>query len=195
MRFPRPPPPVMPAPRPLIRCLYEVYVAPRFTLAMIRALLRERGAAPLGGGGDSGGESLSGLARFPRPAASARALFSSFCDSASSQHASSSIGAIASVIFSNSLRTRAVTPSQMGGILFSSTRPRVGSFAPSFPSSSSDDEEYSSSEYSLDSSPSLPAPSGRSTRTRFLDKSGGCTRLRFSHSKSMRTATRNDVRP
>jgi hypothetical protein len=66
--------------------LYEVYVAPRFTLAMIRALLRERGAAPLGGGGDSGGESLSGLARFPRLAASATALFSSFCDSASSQH-------------------------------------------------------------------------------------------------------------
>ena len=77
--------------------------------ALARARRRSVGAR-----GDSGGESLSGLTRFPLPAASATALFSSFCDSASSQHASSSMGSIASVIFSNSLRTRAVTPSHTG---------------------------------------------------------------------------------
>jgi hypothetical protein len=56
------------------------------------------------------------------------------------------MGVIASVIFSNSLKTRAVTPSQMGGILFSSTRPLVGSLTPSFPSSSSDDDSSSDDE-------------------------------------------------
>ena len=84
------------------------------------------------------------------------------------------MGSIASVIFSNSLRTRAVTPSHTGGILLSSTRPKLGSLPPSFPSSSSDDDSSSDDEYSLEEFPSLPrAPSGRSTRTRFLDRSGG----------------------
>mmetsp|Transcript_11404 Transcript_11404/g.42269 ORF Transcript_11404/g.42269 Transcript_11404/m.42269 type:complete len:363 (+) Transcript_11404:1-1089(+) len=204
MRFPRPRPEVFsfvsPLPRPLIKCLYDVYVAPLLTFAMILALFRDLGAAPLGGGGDSGGESLSGFGRFPRPSTSRFCLFSSFCVSASSQHSLSSMGFMSRVIFSNSLKARTNTPSQIGGIFEGSTAPSSGSRGPSFffePFSSESVSEslplvlYSS----LDPSPPFPSPNPPNTRTRFLLKSGGCVRERFSQSKSMRTATRKDVRP
>mmetsp|Transcript_1213 Transcript_1213/g.2809 ORF Transcript_1213/g.2809 Transcript_1213/m.2809 type:complete len:236 (-) Transcript_1213:227-934(-) len=167
---------------------------------MMRALLRLRGAPPVGGGGESGGDpSLSGLARFPRDTASAFLSFSSFCERLSSQHWSSLAGWISSVILSNSLSTHAVRPSQMGGSFSGSTAPASGSlggFSPSSPSSSSESSEsleLSSSLLPVPLSPPPLPPSAR--RTRFLVKSGGWLRDRFSHSSSMRTATRNDVRP
>mmetsp|Transcript_29333 Transcript_29333/g.73202 ORF Transcript_29333/g.73202 Transcript_29333/m.73202 type:complete len:202 (+) Transcript_29333:1528-2133(+) len=160
-------------------------VPPRFTFAMMRALLRLRGAPP-GGGGESGGDvSTSGLDRFPLAVASALRSFSSFCAKLSSQHWSSVMGSMHSASFSNSEKTRAESWSQIGGILSGSTRP--WSLGPSSSSS-----ELSSS-LLLPSELSLVLALSR--RTFFLVRSGGCPRLRFSHSSSMRTATRKVVRP
>ena len=101
------------------------------------------------------------------------------------------MGLISNVSLSNSLRSRGVTWSHTGGIFRSSTRP--GSFG-------SDSESLSDSSLELYSDSESSEPSGfrgprRSTRTFFFVRSGGCDRERFSQSRSIRTATRNDVRP
>lgn len=159
---------------------------------MIRFDFLDRCCPPPGGGGDSGGDSVgSGLARFPRPSASATLSFSSFCAVASSQHWSSVIGSIFSVIFSNSPSTLSVTWSHIGGILSSSTVPGSFSFFTMLPFSSSYSLSLSEDEYSL----LLPSSLSPRHRTFRRVKSGGCDRLRFSHRSNIRTATRNDTRP